>query len=117
VAGHSKAAASLPAAGRGDPAGPPSGHSILPHPFTLIQEKKMIRLVVFVAGVAVGAIGTLAAQDPKKRAGKLREGASLVVKKVREANGTVMCNLLHSRRLQSCFCSSDQFGIGVASIR
>ena len=36
----------------------------------------MARVVVFVAGVALGAIGTLTAQNPKKVADKLREAAA-----------------------------------------
>lgn len=46
----------------------------------------MIRLVVFVAGVVVGAIGTLVVQNPKKVAEKLREAAAFVVKKVRDVH-------------------------------
>jgi hypothetical protein len=45
----------------------------------------MIRLVVFVAGVVVGALGTLVVQQPQKVAQKLREAAALVAKKTRDA--------------------------------
>jgi hypothetical protein len=45
----------------------------------------MIRLVVFVAGVVVGAIGTLAAQNPKKVAAKVRVAVATALKKLREA--------------------------------
>jgi len=61
-----------------------SNDSTLPELFTLAKEKMMIRLVVFVAGVVVGAIGTLVVQNPKKVAQKLREAATFVVKKVRD---------------------------------
>jgi hypothetical protein len=44
----------------------------------------MIRLVVFVAGTVVGAIGTLVVQHPKKVAQKVREAAAFAVKKFRE---------------------------------
>ena len=44
----------------------------------------MIRLVVFVAGAVVGAIGTLVVQNPSKVAKKVREAAAFAMKKVRE---------------------------------
>jgi hypothetical protein len=44
----------------------------------------MIRLVVFVAGVLVGALGTLVVQHPKKVAEKVREAAAYAMKKARE---------------------------------
>jgi hypothetical protein len=52
--------------------------------FTLAKEKSMLRVAVFVVGVAVGAIGTLATQNPKNVAEKVREAATLVVKKLRD---------------------------------
>ena len=45
----------------------------------------MLRVALFGAGVAVGAIGTLAAQNPKKVAQKVRESATLVGKKLRDS--------------------------------
>jgi hypothetical protein len=63
---------------------PPTDCSILTQPFTLAKEKKMIRLVVFVAGVVVGAIGTLVVEHPKKVATKVREAAAFAMKKARE---------------------------------
>jgi hypothetical protein len=45
----------------------------------------MLRVAVFVVGVAVGAISTLAAQNPKKVAQKVREAATLVGKKLCDA--------------------------------
>jgi hypothetical protein len=44
----------------------------------------MIRLLVFVAGVGVGAAGTLVVQRPQKVAHKLGAAAAFVAKKVRE---------------------------------
>ena len=44
----------------------------------------MIRLIVFMAGVVVGAVGTLVAQHPKKVAQKVCEAAAFAVKRVRE---------------------------------
>ena len=44
----------------------------------------MIRLIVFVAGVVVGAVGTLVGQHPKKVAQKACEAAAFAVRKVRE---------------------------------
>lgn len=44
----------------------------------------MIRLVVFVAGVVVGALGTLMVEHPKKGAAKLRRAAAFAMKKARE---------------------------------
>jgi hypothetical protein len=52
--------------------------------FTLAKEKKMIRLVVFVAGVVVGTIGALVVQHPQKVATKVREAAAFVMKKACE---------------------------------
>jgi hypothetical protein len=63
---------------------PPADRSFPIHPFTLAKEKKMIRLVVFVAGVVVGTIGTLVVQNPKKVVTKVREAAAFAMKKVRE---------------------------------
>jgi hypothetical protein len=50
----------------------------------LTKEKKMIRLVVFVAGTVVGALGTLVVEHPKKVATKVREAAAFAMKKIRE---------------------------------
>jgi hypothetical protein len=44
----------------------------------------MVRLVVFVAGVVGGALGTLVVQNPKKVVTKVREAAAFALKKVRE---------------------------------
>ena len=44
----------------------------------------MIRLIVFVAGVVVGAGGTLLVQHPKKVAQKVCAAAAFAVRKVRE---------------------------------
>jgi hypothetical protein len=83
VAGSSKAP-SLPTTGSGDMACPPADRSFLIHPFTPAKEKKMIRLVVFVAGVVVGAIGTVVVQNPQKVVTKVREAAAFVMKKACE---------------------------------
>jgi hypothetical protein len=72
-------------AGASDTACPCSDGSIATGPFTLSKEKIMIRLVVFVAGVVVGALGTLVVQHPQKVAQKLRAAAALVAKKARDA--------------------------------
>ena len=45
----------------------------------------MIRVIVFVAGVVVGALGSLVVEHPKKVATKVRQAAAFVRKKVREA--------------------------------
>jgi hypothetical protein len=45
----------------------------------------MIRLIVFVAGVVVGAMCTLIVEHPKKVATKVRQAADFVIQKVREA--------------------------------
>jgi hypothetical protein len=44
----------------------------------------MIRLIVFVAGVVVGAAGTLVVQYPKKVAQKVGAATAFAAKKVRE---------------------------------
>jgi hypothetical protein len=44
----------------------------------------MVRLSVFVAGVVVGAAGTLVVQHPQKVAHRMCEAAAVAVKKVRE---------------------------------
>jgi hypothetical protein len=44
----------------------------------------MIRLIVFLAGVVVGAGGTLLVQHPRKVAQKMCAAAAFSVKKVRE---------------------------------
>jgi len=44
----------------------------------------MIRLVVFVAGVVIGAVGTLVVQHPSKVAHKVREVAAFAMKKIRD---------------------------------
>src|SRR5207253_8460299 len=81
--GHSKAA-SLPTMGSGDTACPPL-HYFIPRPwFPLAKEKTMIRLVVFVAVVVIGAVGTLVVQHPSKVAHKVREVAALAMKKIRD---------------------------------
>ena len=45
----------------------------------------MIRLVVWVAGVVVGALGTLVVQHPKNVVTKVREVAASAMRKAREA--------------------------------
>src|SRR5437762_7628405 len=77
-------AESLPSAGSSDPADRAADRSILPQPSTLTKEKHMIRVVVFVAGAVVGAIGTLVVQNPKSVAKKVREAVAFAAKKVRE---------------------------------
>jgi hypothetical protein len=49
-----------------------------------MKEKNMIRLIVYVAGVVVGAVGTLVVERPKKVATKVREAAAFAKKKIRE---------------------------------
>jgi hypothetical protein len=44
----------------------------------------MIRLIVFVAGAVVGAVGTLVVEHPKKVATQVRQAADFVMRKVRE---------------------------------
>jgi hypothetical protein len=50
-----------------------------------MKENTMFRLVVFVAGVVVGAVGTLVVQHPKKVAQKMREAAAFAIRKIRAA--------------------------------
>jgi hypothetical protein len=51
----------------------------------LVQEQQMIRLIGFVTGIVVGALGTLVVEHPQKVVTKVRQAADLVRKKVREA--------------------------------
>ena len=44
----------------------------------------MIRLIVFVAGAVVGAIGTLVVEHPQKVATNVRQAAAFAMKKMRE---------------------------------
>jgi hypothetical protein len=44
----------------------------------------MIRLIVFVAGAVVGAIGTLVVEHPQKVATKVRQATAFAMKKLRE---------------------------------
>ena len=53
----------------------------------LVQEQQMIRLIGFVTGIVVGALGTLVVEHPKQVATKVRQAADFVRKKVREAYG------------------------------
>jgi hypothetical protein len=51
----------------------------------IAKELIMKSLVVGVAGVVVGAIGTLLVHHPKQVGQKLREAAALALEKLREA--------------------------------
>jgi hypothetical protein len=76
---------SLPATRSGGAVSHTKAPFLLVQPYTFTKEQKMIRLVVFVAGVVVGALGTVVVEHPKKVATKVRQAADFVIKKIREA--------------------------------